>query len=151
MQNFSVALIFGVHSGLRTRFATVLVFLSLLSTGIASAQVSVSSISPAVGPLSGGNVVRIFGQGFNANTSVWIWANQARVAKLVGSTEIDVLAPARNVAGRVDVAVFSNSGVSRLVNGYNYLVGAPPPPPSGGTSGRPISHGHTTTGGSSRK
>ncbi|HWZ11573.1 MAG TPA: hypothetical protein VNX22_00375, partial [Acidobacteriaceae bacterium] len=72
-------------------------------------------------------MIRIFGSGFNANTSVWIWANQARVAQ-VGSTEIDVTAPARNVAGKVDVAVFSNGGVSRLVNGYNYLVGATPTP-----------------------
>src|SRR6202022_3602758 len=119
MQNFSVALIFGVHSGLRTRFATALVFLSLLSTGMAFAQVSVSSISPANGPLSGGNVVRIFGQGFSQNSSFWFWANQAPVATLVSSAEIDVTAPARNAAGRVDVAVFSNGGAARLTNGYN--------------------------------
>ena len=117
--------------------ATALAFIVILFVSVtsAAAQASVKSISPAIGPLSGGNTIRVFGTAFTRNTTVWIWANQARVAKFVSSSEVDVIAPPMNMADKVDVAVFNCQGGSsaRLVNSYTYSVNAtsaPTPVPS---------------------
>jgi hypothetical protein len=110
----------------------------LITVPLASAQVTVSSISPASGPSVGGNVVKLIGSGFTTNTNVWFWANQAPVVNLVSSNEIDVQAPARTVAGPVDVAVFDSGTSFRLPNGYTYATAGvtnptPAPTPSVGT------------------
>ena len=59
----------------------------------APAQVVISQIVPSSGPVKGGNVVRLLGRGFTANTSVWIWANQAGASRLVSANELDVVVP----------------------------------------------------------
>ena len=107
------------------------VSLLLATAHVASAQMTVSSVSPASGPVNGGNLVRLFGSGFNSSTNVWFWANQAPVVRLVSATEIDVQAPARGVVGAVDVAVFdSQSNSFRIAGGYTYANVAPAPAPT---------------------
>src|SRR5258707_3368706 len=90
------------------RWATALLMLApglswmVFSPTRVGAQV-IAQIVPASGPTTGGNVIRLLGSGFTSSTSVWIWANQASLSRLVSSNELDVIAPAHNVLGAVDV------------------------------------------------
>jgi hypothetical protein len=103
-----------------TALLFVFMFLAFSLNALAGTSLTLSSITPATGSLSGGNVVTLNGTGFTTNTSVWIWANQAPVAKYVSATQLTVTVPAKSSAGAVDVVVV-NSGVQyRLSNGYTY-------------------------------
>src|ERR1700733_7416755 len=86
----------------------------------AATPLTLSSISPATGSLSGGNSITLNGTGFTANTTVWIWANQAPVAKLVSASQMTVTVPAKSSAGAVDVVVSDSGTEYRLANAYTY-------------------------------
>src|ERR1700737_573486 len=77
-----------------------LLFLALLVPGLAgcgagnmslaAGRITITGLTPASGPVSGGNVIRILGTGFKGNTSVRILSNEARIVRYVSPTEIDV-------------------------------------------------------------
>jgi len=102
---------------------------------------TVATISPASGPLTGGQAVTITGTNFDpaANqTFVTIGGVAATNVLVSGTTQITATTPA-NAAGPQSVAVTTVSGgTGRLVNGYTYQVGPTVTaisPPSGPTAG----------------
>src|SRR6202022_980053 len=48
------------------------------SMSLAAGRITISGLTPASGPVSGGNVVRILGTGFKGNTTVHILQSEAR-------------------------------------------------------------------------
>ena len=116
--------------------ASVFALFALTASGQTA---KIYSLLPASGPTSGGNVIRIIGSGFQANSNVWIYASQAKLSKFVSSNEIDVIAPATKSPMQVDVAVFNCVGgqFTRDNLGYKYVASTtkpptpptPPPPP----------------------
>jgi len=112
----------------------------MLSPTCVGAQV-ITQIVPTSGPTTGGNVIRLLGSGFTSSTSVWIWANQAGVSRLVSSNELDVIAPAHNVLGAVDVV----AGTYRVNGGYTYTNAATPVLTASASS---LKFGNVTVGGS---
>jgi hypothetical protein len=127
------------HRVLSVLLSIQFLMLLMMATG-AIAQVSVSALSPATGPLSGGNVVRMLGSGFTPNTQVWVWANQA-ASTFVSANEIDIKMPARSTAGPADVAVFNSQTVAtRLPGAYMYLntTSATSPVTTSSSGGNPI-------------
>jgi len=108
------------------------------------AALSVSAISPNIGPLAGAQLVTITGTGFLNGATVSIGGSLATSVAVGPSTSITCLTPA-HAAGTVDVVVTNPDAQSgRLPNGYTYSDAAPAPtvttisptsgPISGGTS-----------------
>jgi MBG domain (YGX type)/Bacterial Ig-like domain (group 3)/IPT/TIG domain/Putative Ig domain len=85
---------------------------------------AVASVSPNVGPVSGGNTITVTGTQFTGATSVK-FGNVATTSFLVaGDTQISVTAPA-GVAGTVDVTVVTPSGSSAISTADNFTYLAP--------------------------
>lgn len=93
-------------------------------TGTISGAVTLADLSPRVGGIGGGTVVRLFGTGFAANgTTVSFGSVQASSVTVLGSTQLLATAPP-HAAGTVGVAVTSVGGTATLANAFTYL--APP-------------------------
>jgi choice-of-anchor B domain-containing protein len=102
--------------------------LQILDFDCTPPTVSIASISPATGPIEGGNLVTITGAGFQAGTTVFFGAIQASAVNVTSSTSLNVLVPkvfrpvgprVGRADRRVDVTV-QNPGSATLVNGYQY-------------------------------
>ncbi|MDO9324635.1 MAG: IPT/TIG domain-containing protein [Methanoregula sp.] len=100
---------------------------------------TVSSLSPASGPLAGGTSVTITGTGFNASTV--IFGGIPVTGTYLSATQIRVTSPAGG-AGTVDIRVTTVAGTSAIVAGdkFTYVTvptvsGISPAsgPPAGGT------------------
>ncbi|MFT3809610.1 MAG: IPT/TIG domain-containing protein [Micropepsaceae bacterium] len=91
--------------------------------GFTYAPVSVvTGITPAVGPLAGGNTVSITGSGFVVvPSSVTIGGAAATNIVRISSTQITVTVPS-GTAGFRDVTVLTPGGSGTLVGGYRYLA-----------------------------
>lgn len=102
----------------------VFMFVVFSVNAFATTPLTLSSLTPATGPLSGGNSITLTGTGFTANTSVWIWANQAPVTKLVSANQLTVTVPAKSSSGAVDVVVIDSGIQYRLSTSYTYSTTA---------------------------
>ncbi len=96
------------------------IFIALTVNALAATPLTLTSLTPATGPLTGGNTITLNGTGFTANTSVWIWANQAPVTKLASANQLTVTVPAKSSAGAVDVVVVDSGAQYRLPTSYTY-------------------------------
>ena len=99
---------------------------------------SVTAISPAGGPTSGGNMVTITGANLGGATSVRFGGNAATNV-VAGTTQVTATAPA-GAAGLVDVTVTTPNGTSATSAADSYTYAAPPTvtgltPSSGSTGG----------------
>ncbi len=100
---------------------------------------SVSSVSPASGPVGGGTTVTIEGSGFGGATAVSFGATAATSFNVVSDTEIAATAPAE-AAGTVDVVVTTPYGTSAksAADDFSYVAApavASVTPSSGSTAG----------------
>ncbi len=117
-----------------------------VSTGIKIPIVSpppttITSISPARGPVAGGNAVTITGDGFSASPSgdVVEFGSTAATVTSASSTSLTVIAPPAAAAGPLNVTVTTAGGTEGPVT-YTYV--APTTPVVSGVfphSGRPFS------------
>jgi hypothetical protein len=112
------------------RKASLVLVLSLFLTTAAFAELTITSISPASGPTTGGTIVTITGTGFSncvicsppAPNGVTFGGVQADNAQLVNERTLVVVAPPR-AAGVVDVTVHaweSDHSVT-LSNAFTYI------------------------------
>ncbi|TNF38445.1 MAG: hypothetical protein EP329_00365 [Deltaproteobacteria bacterium] len=93
-----------------------------------AAELAILGVTPAEGPLSGGNVVAISGTGFAAGALVYFDGVAATAVQVLGTTAITCQAPPGVAAGLVDVRVeLSDGGAKTLPNGYTYYDDAVPP------------------------
>ncbi|OBT38512.1 hypothetical protein VE00_11175 [Pseudogymnoascus sp. WSF 3629] len=84
----------------------------------------VTGLSPASGPVSGGNTVTLTGSNLNGATAVTFAGNAASSFAILSSTGINAVAPP-GTAGTVSVVVTTPAGPSL---GFNYTYIAPPAP-----------------------
>ena len=86
---------------------------------------TVTSFSPALGPVAGGTPVTITGTNFQSGVTVRFGTRPATVTS-VTSTRIVATAPAALVAGRVDLFVVNPDGTGvQLPQAYTYQTGLP--------------------------
>ena len=84
----------------------------------------VNSISPAAGPVEGGETAVITGDGFGSGARVFIGGIPAAATTQAGS--LVVIVPANPKPGLADVAVTNNDGQSDVLpDGFNYFNGPP--------------------------
>jgi hypothetical protein len=82
---------------------------------------TVTSISPAHGPVTGTQSVTIGGTGFLAGqTSVTIGGIAATAVNVTSTISLTCTRPAGSIQDAVDVAVTTPGGTGTLVDGYNY-------------------------------
>jgi hypothetical protein len=84
-------------------------------------ELVVTSFSPREGPVAGGTVVTLTGQGFTEDTHVLFGASSSPRVTFVSSTELRALAPRGAAADAVDLVVYNKNGVSTQRRGYRYL------------------------------
>ena len=80
----------------------------------------ITSLRPASGPIAGGNLVSIVGYGFTDATSVTIGGKAARF-RVVNDATVEVIMPAGDRLGAVDVAVVLTPERGRAFAGLGYL------------------------------
>ncbi len=116
-----------VPSGATTGPVTVTVG-GLVSNGMtftvanAGPPPTLSSLSPNVGSVQGGQQTTLIGTGFVAGTTVKIGNKPASVLTLVSATSMIVQVPA-SVPGPADVVVTNVNGDALIQNGYTYVSG----------------------------
>ncbi|MBN1418187.1 MAG: IPT/TIG domain-containing protein [Planctomycetes bacterium] len=84
---------------------------------------AVTSIEPASGPLGGGGDVRILGTGFSPARPpvVRFGANESPSVEVVSTWELEVVVPAGDAYGPVDVIVEAPAGSATIPAGYTYV------------------------------
>ncbi|SNS18453.1 IPT/TIG domain-containing protein [Anaerovirgula multivorans] len=92
-------------------------------------EVTVTSVSPDTGLVTGGIFVEIYGSNFQPSAKVFFGDKQANGFFYFNSTKLRVLAPSVEEAGPIDVKVINGDGQSGVLqNGFTYL--SPPGEPA---------------------
>jgi len=81
--------------------------------------VSIDSVTPASGPVAGGNAITVRGSGFAVGLDLRIGALSASSIRIVDGTTIEAVVPP-GAAGLVDVVVVQQGAIYRLNDGYSY-------------------------------
>jgi hypothetical protein len=90
---------------------------------------SLTDVSPAFGPLAGGNTITLTGTGFPPGATVTIGGVPAPFVTIINPTTIQVVVPPGAALGPVNVSVTAPGGVtSTLPNGYTYTAPSIVPP-----------------------
>ena len=88
---------------------------------------TLTSVSPATGPTSGGTTVTLTGTGFTGDTLVTFGTKASlpfQVFANIEGTQLTAVLPSRSTAGPVDVSVATVGGSATLAAAFTY-VGAP--------------------------
>lgn len=88
-------------------------------------ELAIQSVSPGMGPVTGGTEVTIRGTAFAAGVTVTIGGRAATDITVRGADTITARTPASTVAGTVDVAVLLNGKTGTLSGGFRYDTIAP--------------------------
>lgn len=108
------------------------------------ANPTITSITPAEGPLEGGNKVSIIGSNFLNGAKVYIDDVEATTTYMTAA-RLSAVIPATTDAGTVNVKIVNPDNTSvELVDGYTYL--APPPPPEMELTSLSITNGELAGG-----
>lgn len=85
---------------------------------------TISSVSPALGPASGGTSITVTGTNFRTGATVLVGGAAATAVTVQGSTSLTATTPARSSIGRVDLTVNNNDGTqaATLSGGFEYQV-----------------------------
>ena len=88
-----------------------------------AATFAVTSVSPAVGPVTGGTAVVVSGRGFESGATVSFGTNAGVGPLLLSAYQIKVTTPAAAGAGKVAVTVRLGTGATAtLQNGFEYAA-----------------------------
>jgi hypothetical protein len=88
---------------------------------------TVTSVTPGIGPLAGGNTVTITGTGFTGATSVTFGGVAATSFTVVNDTTITSVVPSGSASGAVSVIVTTGIGSNTANTFYSYAnAGATP-------------------------
>ncbi|TAK77873.1 MAG: cell surface receptor IPT/TIG domain-containing protein [Dehalococcoidia bacterium] len=121
----------GIITGLATGFT--------YSATPAVATLAVTGVSPSSGPMAGGTLVTITGQGFAAGAIVTIGGVPATNVTVLGPTQILASTPASSVSGPATVVVTVNNFGNALNGAFTYTSsstgGTATTPPTTQTSG----------------
>lgn len=90
---------------------------------------TITGVTPATGPATGGTAITITGSGFQSGASVSI-GGTAVAATVISATQISAITPPVTGTGNVTVTVANPGGVvSALPSAFNYIASAPPSTP----------------------
>jgi hypothetical protein len=89
------------------------------------AEPRIDAVSPAAGPVSGGNLVELTGTGFMPGVEIRFGGEVAEIVASDGFSRLRVAAPP-GTAGPVDVAAETEFGTDTQENAYAYLNAAAP-------------------------
>jgi IPT/TIG domain-containing protein len=92
------------------------------TTAIHADDVTVTSIVPAAGPVSGGGEVTIFGTGFVEPVGVFFGGTRATDVWDLGGSTVVAKAPAAVSPGTVTVTVVTDNGSGILPDGYKFIA-----------------------------
>lgn len=84
---------------------------------------TITSVSPSIGPIAGGQSVTIIGTNLTGTTDVQFDGTSATSIVVVDDTHITCVTPA-HAAGAVDVDIFNPAGDDTLTAGYTYSATA---------------------------
>lgn len=80
---------------------------------------AITSISPNIGPLAGGNTVTMYGFNFTDLINVK-FAGQIATTNQINSTTVEAVVPAGVITGIVDVTLTTAFGTATAYGGYTY-------------------------------
>lgn len=80
---------------------------------------AITSISPNIGPLAGGNTVTIYGFNFTDLINVK-FAGRLATTNQINSTTVEAVVPAGAISGIVDVTLTTAFGTATMHGGYTY-------------------------------
>ncbi|MEU4891416.1 IPT/TIG domain-containing protein [Streptomyces sp. NPDC044780] len=105
---------------------------SLPYTYVAPPPPAAVSITPAVGPTTGGTVYVINGTNLTGVTSVTFGGNASNILAInpAGTSLVGVSPAGPPAGGNVTVAVTGPGGTSTIPGGFTYFVAPPPPVPT---------------------
>ena len=86
---------------------------------------TVTSVTPATGPLTGGNTVTIAGTGFTGATSVTFNGVAATNFTVMSNTAITAVVPSSTTVGPVSVIVTTGVGSNAANSLYSYVIATP--------------------------
>lgn len=118
----------GIITGLATGFT--------YSATPAASTLTVTGVSPSSGPMAGGTLVTITGQGFSAGAIVTVGGVPATNVTVLSSTQMLASTPASSVSGPATVVVTMNNFGNALTGAFTYTASAtggttaPTPPPT---------------------
>src|ERR1051325_6530421 len=90
-----------------------------------AAAPTVSAVTPATGPVTGGTTVQIDGANFQNNATVKFGANSASGVTFISATRLMAVTPAGGATGPVTVTVTNPDGQSGSFNGFSYAAAGP--------------------------
>lgn len=111
----------GIITGLATGFT--------YSATPAASTLAVTGVSPSSGPMAGGTLVTITGQGFAAGAIVTVGGVPATNVTVLSSTQMLASTPASSVSGPATVVVTVNNFGNALAGAFTYTASA-----TGGTA-----------------
>jgi len=86
--------------------------------------VTVTAVTPARGPIAGGNLVTVTGSGFTLGgaerNQVLVGGALADAVSVLSDTTIEILVPSAAEAGDVGITIFNGNGTAALGNVYSY-------------------------------
>jgi hypothetical protein len=88
--------------------------------GSLAATPGVDSINPTTGPIAGGTVVNLVGEGLTGSTGVTFGGTAGTAFSVVNDGSITVTTPA-HAAGAVNVVVANPRGNVTVTNGYTFV------------------------------
>jgi sugar lactone lactonase YvrE len=105
---------------------------------------TVSRVSPAAGPVAGGNTVTITGTNFVSGATVHLGASAATSVTFKSATQLTATVPSAS-PGTVDVTVTTQGGTSPASSADRYTYDATPTVTGVSPNGGPITGGNTVT------
>ena len=93
-------------------------------TYLANGDPSIDTITPAYGPIKGGNTVIIMGDGFSSKPTVKFGTKTVTAANVtvVSTARLDVIVPAVTTASTVNVTVTNSEGTGTKLDSYTYFT-----------------------------
>lgn len=105
----------------------------------------VYSVTPAAGPVAGGNTVTVRGAGFGDAPAVTFGSVAATDVQVVSDSELTAVVPAATASGSVDVTVTSAAGTSTVTESDSYAFVLAPTVTAVAPSSGPAAGGTTVT------
>lgn len=90
-----------------------------------AAAPTISAVTPATGPVTGGTTVQIDGANFQNNATVKFGANSASGVTFISSTRLVAVTPAGAAVGPVTVTVTNPDSQSGSFTGFSYAAAGP--------------------------
>jgi hypothetical protein len=88
----------------------------------AAGEPAIGSVSPPIGPMSGGTLMTIYGANFTAPATVLIGGQQASNVSVFSASQITCLTPAGLAYGSTNVVVQTFGGSATNLNGFAYGI-----------------------------